>query len=71
MTLRETLKRLKRSIRGRRWIVKKNKDTSIKEVKLIFNPDEYIKFKGSRKLHTDKQLLKVLNTHHEEFVRNK
>ena len=31
MTLRETLKRLKRSIRGRRWIVKKNEDTSIKE----------------------------------------
>ena len=71
MALREQLKRLKRSIRGRRWIVKRNEDASIKEVKLIFNPSQYTEFENSKKMYTDKQLSKILDTHYEEFVRDK
>ena len=30
------------------------------EVKMIFNPDEYIQFKNSRKMYGDKALIKIL-----------
>ena len=71
MTLRDTLRRAKKSVRGRRWIIKRTANNSIREVKMIFNPEEYARSSKSRKLHTDKQLLKELDTHHEKFVRNK
>jgi hypothetical protein len=64
-TLREQLRSLKRSVRGRRWIVKHDSKT-IREVKMLFNPDEYT---GSRTLLTDKKLLKILDN--EFFTRNK
>tara|TARA_R110000824_G_scaffold163973_2_gene339950 strand:- start:561 stop:773 length:213 start_codon:yes stop_codon:yes gene_type:complete len=59
-TLISLLKKLKRSVRGRRWIVKRKADSSIKEVKCIFKPEEYEKQKGARPMIGDKALLKVL-----------
>jgi hypothetical protein len=56
-TLRDMLKKLKRSVYGRRWIVK-YESNNIREVKMLFNPDEYT---GSRPLLTDKKLLKILD----------
>tara|TARA_Y100001973_G_C5186174_1_gene328002 strand:+ start:430 stop:633 length:204 start_codon:yes stop_codon:yes gene_type:complete len=46
----------------KRWIVKYHdkKETKVREVKLIFNPDEYRKGKRARKLHTQKGLIKIL-----------
>ena len=48
-----------------RWIVKYDKDNKIREVKLIFNPDEYRKMKRPRELHTQKQLIKILTKNKE------
>ena len=45
MGIRTQLRSLKRSIRGRRWTVRKDKKGFITEVKMIFNPDEYIRHK--------------------------
>jgi len=42
-----------------RWIVKYNGDL-VREVKLIFNPEEYRKGLKPRKLHTQKGLIKIL-----------
>ena len=43
-----------------RWIVKYNKDNTIREVKLVYNPDEYRNGKRARKLHTQKGLIRIL-----------
>ena len=48
------------TVRGRRWIIKKNNDNSIREVKCIFKPEEYEKQKGARPMIGDKALLKIL-----------
>lgn len=42
-----------------RWIVK-HQDDLIKEVKLIFNPEEYRNMKGAKQLHTQKGIIKIL-----------
>ena len=42
-----------------RWIVKMN-NNKIREVKLIFNPDEYKKGLKARSLYTQAELIKVL-----------
>jgi hypothetical protein len=42
-----------------RWIVKYDEDL-IKEVKLIFNPEEYRIMKGAKPLHTQNGLIKIL-----------
>ena len=42
-----------------RWIVKYKNDL-VREVKLIFNPEEYRKFKKPRKLNTQEGLIKIL-----------
>ena len=60
MSLRLTLKR-QGTVRGRRWIVKKDSNDKIREVKLIFNPHEYEKYKNSRPMVGDRQLLKILD----------
>jgi hypothetical protein len=59
MSLRLQLKALKRSLRGRRWTIRKVNNI-LTEVKMIFNPDEYSKYKNAKKMYTDKQLLKIL-----------
>ena len=45
-----------------RWIVKYDESNNnlVREVKLIFNPDEYRNGKNPRKLHTQKGLIKIL-----------
>jgi|TARA_R110000824_G_scaffold325451_1_gene512366 hypothetical protein len=53
------LKRSKHS-KDSRWIVKYDKDDFVREVKLIFNPEEYRNGKRSRKLHTQKGLINIL-----------
>ena len=42
-----------------RWIVKYDNDL-VKEVKLIYSPDEYRSFKKARTLNTQKGLIKIL-----------
>ena len=54
------LKRTKHH-RDCRWVVKYNdKDNSIKEVKLVYNPVEYRTGPNARPLHTIKGLIKIL-----------
>ena len=44
-----------------RWIVKYDDEGYlIREVKLIYSPEEYRNMKNSRKLHTQKGLIKIL-----------
>jgi hypothetical protein len=43
-----------------RWIVKYDDDGLVREVKLIFNPEEYRAFKRPRTLNTQKTLIKIL-----------
>jgi len=43
-----------------RWICKYNDKGLIKEVKLIYSPEEYRKFKNSKPLNTQEGLIKVL-----------
>ena len=45
MGIRQQLRSLKRSIRGRRWTIREDKEGQISEVKMIFNPEEYMKNK--------------------------
>ena len=66
MGIRTQLRNLKRSIRGRRWTIRENKKGYITEVKMIFNPDEYIKQKNAKQMYTDKQLLKILENEKEK-----
>tara|TARA_R110000787_G_scaffold21081_1_gene62664 strand:- start:4721 stop:4933 length:213 start_codon:yes stop_codon:yes gene_type:complete len=47
--------------RGRRWIVKRDASSKIKEVKMIFKPEEYEKFKTARPMIGDKALIKILD----------
>ena len=43
-----------------RWIVKYDDKDLIRDVKLIFNPEEYRKLSKSRKLNTQEGLIKIL-----------
>ena len=43
-----------------RWIVKYDDNELVREVKLIFNPEEYRKFKRPRTLNTQDGLIKIL-----------
>ena len=43
-----------------RWVVKYDDNNLIREVKLVYNPDEYRNVKNARKLHTQKGLIKIL-----------
>ena len=50
-----------------RWIVKfDSKKDLIKEVKLIFNPDEYRTLKNAKQLHTQKGIIKILENDKEK-----
>ena len=52
--------------RGRRWIIKRDTEDNIKEVKMIYNPDEYEKFKTSRPMIGDRALIKILDDEKEK-----
>jgi hypothetical protein len=58
-TLINDLKR-RRTVRGRRWIVKRNKDNGIIEVKMIYDPENYKTFKNAKPMVGDKKLLEIL-----------
>jgi hypothetical protein len=60
MSLRTQLKSLKRSVNGRRWTIRRDKNAALTEVKMIFKPEEYVKFKSARVMYGDKALLKIL-----------
>ena len=48
-----------------RWIVKYDDEGLVREVKLIFNPEEYRKGKRARKLNTKEGLIKILENDRE------
>jgi len=43
-----------------RWIVKYDNDNLVREVKLIYSPEEYRKSSRSRTLNTQEGLIKIL-----------
>ena len=50
-----------------RWIVKYNEDNGlVREVKLIFNPEEYRSMNNSRPLNTQSGLIKILENDKEK-----
>ena len=49
-----------------RWIVKYDDNELVREVKLIFNPEEYRKFKRPRILNTQDGLIKILENDKEK-----
>lgn len=70
MGIRQQLKSLKRSLRGRRWTIREDQDGFITEVKMIFNPEEYSKLKDAKQMYTDKSLLKLLDKDYEKKKNN-
>tara|TARA_R100000742_G_C4230612_1_gene52271 strand:+ start:462 stop:665 length:204 start_codon:yes stop_codon:yes gene_type:complete len=59
------LKRKKMHYKNR-WIVKYDDNKLVREVKLIFNPEEYRTFKNSRPLNTQNGLIKILENDKEK-----
>jgi len=60
MSLRNTLRRNK-TIRGRRWTITRDKNGKLIKVKMIFKPEEYVKYKNAKTIYGDKTLLKILD----------
>tara|TARA_R110000744_G_scaffold253196_1_gene368868 strand:- start:511 stop:726 length:216 start_codon:yes stop_codon:yes gene_type:complete len=54
-----------------RWIVKYDDDDLIREVKLIFNPEEYRESTKSRTLNTQEGLIKILENDKERRLQIK
>ena len=44
----------------RRWIVKRDKEGLLREVKCIFNPDIYAKTENARPMYGDRKLKEIL-----------
>jgi len=59
-SLRDQLQKSK-TVRGRRWIIRRDKEDKLIEVKMIFDPNLYETFKNSKEMYGDKALLKILN----------
>ena len=59
-SLRETLRKNK-TVRGRRWTIRRDTNGTLTDVKMIFNPNEYEKYSNARKMYGDKALLKILD----------
>tara|TARA_R100000781_G_scaffold25558_1_gene18799 strand:- start:282 stop:494 length:213 start_codon:yes stop_codon:yes gene_type:complete len=69
MSLRKQLKKDK-TVRGRRWTIRKDKDDNLTEVKMIFKPEEYSKYKNAREMYGDKALLEILEKDYEKKKNN-
>ena len=69
MSLRKAMKR-QGTVRGRRWIIKRNSDNSIKEIKLIFNPKEYEQEDRAKPMVGDRKLLIELEKEYEKKKNN-
>ena len=54
-----------------RWIVKFDDDDLVREVKLIFNPEEYRKSTKPRTLNTQEGLIKILENDKERRLQKK
>ena len=54
-----------------RWIVKYDDDDLVREVKLIFNPDEYRQSSRSRTLNTQEGLIKILENDKKKRLQTK
>ena len=44
----------------RRWIVKKDKQGLIREIKCIFNPEQYSKAENAKPMYGDRKLKEIL-----------
>jgi|TARA_R110001606_G_scaffold295360_1_gene443207 hypothetical protein len=64
MSLREQLRRNK-TLRGRRWTVKRDSLGKLVGVKMIYNPEEYVTYSTAKPMVGDKALLKILD---KEFI---
>ena len=53
-----------------RWIVKYDDDNLVREVKLIYSPEEYRKSSRSRILNTQEGLIKILENDKERRLQN-
>jgi|TARA_R110000787_G_scaffold121826_1_gene232720 hypothetical protein len=63
MTFRQVLKkqvRDKGAIKGRKWFTKVDKKGLIKEIKMVFNAEEYSAANPNRKLYGDQALCTIL-----------
>ena len=69
MTLRTQLKNNK-TVRGRRWTVRRDSQDNIIEVKMLYNPHEYEKYKNAKPMFGDKALLKLLEKDYEKKKNN-
>ena len=69
MGIRQQLRNLKRSVRGRRWTVREAAGY-ITEIKMIFNPDAYSKNKKAKPMYADKALLNLLDKDYEKKKNN-
>tara|TARA_R110002124_G_scaffold206532_4_gene373051 strand:- start:1462 stop:1674 length:213 start_codon:yes stop_codon:yes gene_type:complete len=69
MTLRQMLKK-SGTKSGRRWVVKRDEDESIVEVKMIYDPKNYETFKNSKPMVGDKKLVEILDNEYEKKKNN-
>jgi len=53
-----------------RWIVKYDDNNLVREVKLIFDPEEYRKVKRPRSLNTQDGLIKILENDKQRRLQN-
>ena len=49
-----------------RWVVKYDDEKVIREVKLIYSPEEYRKYSNSKPLHTQDGIIKILENDKEK-----
>lgn len=69
MNLRHQLKKNK-TVRGRRWTIKKSSDGLLTHVKMIFKPEEYSQYKNAKEMYGDKDLLQILEENYEKKKNN-
>jgi len=65
MTLLSTLKK-QGTVKGRRWTIRRDKDSKLTEVKMIYNPSEYKILKNAKKMYGDKALIEMLEAEREK-----
>ena len=53
-----------------RWVVKRDEDESIVEVKMIYDPKNYETFKKSKPMVGDKKLVEILDNEYEKKKNN-
>ena len=64
-SLRVQLKR-QGTVRGRRWTIRRDEEDKLTEIKMIYNPDIYAKYRNAKKMYGDKDLLKILEDEKEK-----